>query len=137
MVVGILQFELLIHDAQSLKDKRSVVKSLKDRLHREHLVSVAEVASHDDHATAVLGLALVGADGRRVAEVLDQISAKLRQLQGLGYQAELGALSRELIHGQAGELSPNPQTHDPDDDTALALELTRRASSLSTELPTT
>ena len=43
MVVGILQFELLVPGATSLKDKRRVVKSVKDRLHREHLVSVAEV----------------------------------------------------------------------------------------------
>lgn len=130
MVVGILQFELLIHDAQSLKDKRSVVKSLKDRLHREHLVSVAEVASHDDMSTAVLGLALVGVDGRRVAEVLDQICAKLRQLQGLGYQAELGALSRELIHGQAGELAGSPE---PETDDQLARELSQHASSTEPE----
>ncbi len=42
--VGILQFELLIRQRRSLKDKRRVVRSVRDRLHREHLVSVAETA---------------------------------------------------------------------------------------------
>lgn len=127
MVLAILQFELLIHDAQSLKDKRSVVKSLKDRLHREHLVSVAEVASLDDMSTAVMGLALVTNDGKHAADVLDQISAKLRSLQGLGYQAELGAMTRELIHGQAGALAYRPSE---DQDDSLASELINRAAPL-------
>ena len=43
MVVGILQIEVSIDGSTSLKDKRRVVSSLKDRLHREHQVSVAEV----------------------------------------------------------------------------------------------
>jgi len=136
MVVGILQFELLIHDAQSLKDKRSVVRSLKDRLHRDHQVSVAEVAALDDMSTAVLAVALVGIEGRRVAEVLDNISAKLRNLQGLGYQAELGSLSRELLQGRAGERS-DASLADQDADNALADELLRRAQASDPETSTT
>lgn len=95
MVVGILQFELLIHDPESLKDKRRVVRSVKDRLHREHQVSVAEVALQDRMDIAVLGLATVGSDGRRVGQVLDRILEKLRGL----HDAELGNSSRELLHG--------------------------------------
>ncbi len=95
MVVGILQFELLIHEAESLKDKRRVVLSVKDRLHREHQASVAEVDAHDMLNRAVLGLAVVGRDGRRVGEVLDQITAKLRGLHG----AELGGVQREILYG--------------------------------------
>ena len=55
MVVGVLQVKLTIDWASSLKDKRRVVSSLKDRLHREHQVSVAEVGSLDSHRVAVLG----------------------------------------------------------------------------------
>ena len=43
MKIAVLQFDLSIHDAESLKDKRRIVQSLKDRLHRDHLVSIAEV----------------------------------------------------------------------------------------------
>ncbi len=95
MVIGVLQFELLIHGAQSLKDKRRVVNSVKDRLHREHLVSIAEVDRLDAMGVAVLGLALVGREGKHVAEVLDRITAKLRQVPG----AELGDTARQILHG--------------------------------------
>lgn len=100
MVVGILQFELLVHGAESLKDKRRVIRSVRDRLHREHLVSVAEVASHDVLNLAVMGLAVVAADGRRAALVLDQVTAELRGWPG----AELGLTSRAILNGHASEL---------------------------------
>lgn len=103
MVLGILQFELLIHDTESLKDKRRVVQSVKDRLHREHQAAVAEVDALETLNRAVLGLAVVGREGRRVGEVLDQITSKLRSL----HDAELGDVSREIVHGAAtSELEP-------------------------------
>lgn len=97
MVVGVLQFELRMPWAESLKDKRRVIRSLKDRLHREHQVSVAEVAGMDVATVAVLGLASVGPDGTRVGEVLDKVTAKLRTIN----DAELGMTKREILHGSA------------------------------------
>lgn len=95
MIIASLQFELFIHDAVSLKDKRRVVKSVKDRLHREHLVSVAEVAAFENPSLAVMGLAAVGGDGKRLAQTLDKITEKLRAL----HDAELGAVRRDLLRG--------------------------------------
>lgn len=83
-----------MHDAESLKDKRRVVSSLKDRLHREHMVSCAEVAKQDSMASAVLGLALVAPSGKRAADVLDKVCAKLYSLT----DAELVSIDRALIH---------------------------------------
>lgn len=100
MIVGILQFELLIHHAESLKDKRRVVQSVKDKLHREHQVSVAEVAHQENMRLAVLGLAMVGSDGKYIGDVLSSITNKLRAL----HDAELGDVTREILRGQAGEL---------------------------------
>lgn len=77
MVVGILQIELALDWAQSLKDKRRVVRSLKDRLHREHQVSVAEVQSQQHARTATLGIALAASDVRHAQSVLDHILAKV------------------------------------------------------------
>jgi uncharacterized protein YlxP (DUF503 family) len=62
MVVGILQVEIAIPDAFSLKDKRRAVLSLKDRIAHGHNVSVAEVAALDEHRRAILGMAMVGND---------------------------------------------------------------------------
>lgn len=79
MIVGILQLELEILGAESLKDKRRVVRSLKDRLHREHLVSIAEIGRLQSLSTAVLGLACVGMEQRRIGETLDTCIQKIRQ----------------------------------------------------------
>lgn len=114
MIIGILHFELLIHDAGSLKDKRSVVKSVKDRLHREHMVSVAEVGSLEILNQAVLGLAVVGNDGAKIGATLDRITEKLRGL----HDAELGFAKRELIRPGRG----TPES-EPLDESALAAEM--------------
>ena len=108
MFVGVMQFELLIHDARSLKDKRSVVRSVKDRLHREHQVSVAEVGALDSMARARMGIAVAAGDPKRVNLVLDACTNKLRQLTG----AELGACRRAV---RAGELidDEEPETLEP------------------------
>lgn len=100
MVVAILQAELAIPGAQSLKDKRRVVKSLKDRLHREHQVSVAEVAAQDIQNVAVLGVAMVSGSGEAAGATLDRIENKLRGV----LDAEVVATMREVLHGDAGEL---------------------------------
>ena len=95
MVVGVLQCEIRVHDAESLKDKRRIIRSLKAKLHREHQVSVAEVAAHEILTRAVVAFALVAADGHRVAEVLDAIELKLRALR----DGEATAITRQILHG--------------------------------------
>lgn len=100
MVVGILQFEILIRGAESLKDKRRVVQSIKDRLHRDHQAAVAEVGPQDTCTSAVLGLAIVGNDGRHLGQVLDRILAKIPGMS----EGELGVSTRRLIHGHASEM---------------------------------
>ena len=119
MVIGILQFELLVAGSESLKDKRRVVSSVKDRLHREHQCSVSEIDRLESHDVAVLGLAIVGRDGRRVGEVLDAITLKLRELR----DAELGDFSREILSGRAGEIGDTPADVDASD---LAEEMMKR-----------
>jgi uncharacterized protein YlxP (DUF503 family) len=77
MVVGILQVQLSMDWAESLKDKRRVVSSLKDRLHREHMVSVAEVDTQDDPRTATLGIVLATSSSRQAQSVLDRVMDKI------------------------------------------------------------
>ena len=103
MLIAVLQVELHIPGAESLKDKRRVVMSVKDRLHREHQVSVAEVAAQGSHTTAIIGIAAVGSDGRHLGTVLDRISEKLRSL----HDAEVVATSRHMISGEKGDM-PRP-----------------------------
>ncbi|MBL8764325.1 MAG: DUF503 domain-containing protein [Phycisphaerae bacterium] len=93
MLIGVLEFEMLIPGATSLKEKRRVVRSLKDRLHREHQVSVAEIGLLDRREAARLGVAAVSASVPMLQSVLDRIVGKLRQADG----ARLGEVSR-MIH---------------------------------------
>jgi len=98
MHVGILQFEVVIPGSASLKDKRRVVKSLKDRLHRAHLVSVAEVGALDHHRLALMGVAMVSNSAPHIESTFDRILEKVRAL-GV---AHLGDVSREIISGDVG-----------------------------------
>src|SRR5260370_15854974 len=64
MIVGSLRVRLLIRDSRSLKDKRQVVQSIKDRLRNAWNVSVAEVEAQDHRQMVVLGVAMVGNEVR-------------------------------------------------------------------------
>jgi uncharacterized protein YlxP (DUF503 family) len=73
MVVGVLQLELAIGDAMSLKDKRRVIRSVKDRIANGHNVSIAEVGALDQHRRSILGVAMVSNDSRYVEGALSKI----------------------------------------------------------------
>ncbi len=68
-----LEVELRLPHAQSLKDKRQVVRSLVDRAARSNQVGAAEVAHADDPRRAVVGFAAVGGSPGHVTEVVDSI----------------------------------------------------------------
>ena len=70
MVIGVRSWELHIPGAHSLKEKRSVVKSLKDRLHNEFNVSVAETAHQDVWQRAEITACVVSGDRRHAESVL-------------------------------------------------------------------
>src|SRR5437660_1153031 len=73
MTIGVLQLELFIGDAMSLKDKRRVVKSLKDRIAHGHNVSIAEVGALDAHRRSMLAVAMVSNDSRYVEGALSKL----------------------------------------------------------------
>jgi uncharacterized protein YlxP (DUF503 family) len=70
VVIGVVSWELHLPDAASLKDKRSVIKSLKDRLHNEYNISVAETAHHDAWQRAELTACVVSTDRRHAQSVM-------------------------------------------------------------------
>ncbi len=75
MVVGVLTLELVVYEAQSLKDKRRVVKSLKERISNRFNVSVAEVEHQELRQRAGLAVAMVSNDPKLVHGCFDQIVA--------------------------------------------------------------
>jgi len=70
MVVGVVTWDLHLSGCASLKDKRRVVKSLKDRLHQRFNVSVAETASHDLWQRSALACAVVAGDRHQAETIL-------------------------------------------------------------------
>ena len=92
MHIGVLQLELSIADAMSLKDKRRVVLSLKDRIRNGHNVSIAEVGALDEHRRSILGVAMVSNDARYVEGALSKLVDFVRmtpQVSLTDYKIEL------------------------------------------------
>jgi uncharacterized protein YlxP (DUF503 family) len=92
MVIGVLRVRLGIFEALSLKDKRRVIKSLKDRLAARHNVSIAEVDDLDQRQAGTLGLAMVSNDARFVESALSKIVDEIRAFRRaslLNYEIEL------------------------------------------------
>jgi uncharacterized protein YlxP (DUF503 family) len=73
MFVGIVRIELHIPAATSLKEKRSVVRGLKDRIRQRVHAAVAEVDHQDLWQRATLGVAVVSGESRQVDELLQSV----------------------------------------------------------------
>ena len=78
MIVGSLRVRLLLRQARTLKDKRQVVLSIKDRLRNTFNVSAAEVDALDNRQVAVLGFAMVCNESGPVRSTFEQIVNALR-----------------------------------------------------------
>ena len=78
MIVGTLRVRLLIREARTLKDKRQVIQSIKDKLRQGFNVSVAEVEAQDNRQVAVLGLAMVSNETHHAKTALGEIVQALR-----------------------------------------------------------
>ena len=78
MIIGIVTARLSIPDARSLKDKRSVLRGLKDRVLNRMNVSVAEVGAQDLWQSAELAFVTVGADQEPVQQRISAVSSMLQ-----------------------------------------------------------
>src|SRR5215467_2498474 len=82
MPVGLLTLELHIPDAQSLKDKRQVLRSLKDRLRRDFNVAVAELEHHDAWQRSVVGVVTLSNEEKHLKEVLQNVLDEADRILG-------------------------------------------------------
>jgi len=83
MIVGILQMQVSVFEAMTLKDKRRVLKSLKDRIGSKYNVSIAEVGYNDKIRTSLLGVAMVGNERRFLESALSGIVDYVRKFPQL------------------------------------------------------
>jgi uncharacterized protein YlxP (DUF503 family) len=96
MLIGILQLELRIGDALNLREKRKILRSLKDRWHHHHNVSVAEVDHLENPQHALLGVVMVGGDARHLESTLSRMVEQVRHER----QAELLDFQIEIVPGR-------------------------------------
>lgn len=80
--IGVVTLELRIEEAHSLKEKRHVVKGLKERLRRKFNVSVAEIDDMDLHNSAVLAAAVVSPSRPFAEKVLQSVERETASLVG-------------------------------------------------------
>ena len=80
--IGVLTLELHIEHSHSLKDKRHVVRSLKDRLRSKFNVATAEIDGQDSWQRAVVGIVTVSGDRSRVEQLLQLVEREAANLLG-------------------------------------------------------
>ncbi|MAG55976.1 MAG: hypothetical protein CMJ83_06775 [Planctomycetes bacterium] len=68
MFVAIIQVELRLHEPRTLKERRRIVNSLKERVHRRFKVAIAEVGDTSVYRSAQLGISLVSNEARHARE---------------------------------------------------------------------
>jgi uncharacterized protein YlxP (DUF503 family) len=78
MITGTLTVRLLLREARTLKDKRQVVQSIKDRLKQSFNVSVAEVDNQDQPRQVTLGFAMVCNEAHPIKKAFGEIVNALR-----------------------------------------------------------
>ena len=80
MIVGAALIELHVHGSHSLKQKRGVVRSIKQRVRNRFNLSVAEVGGQDTWQRAVLGLSAAGPNTAQVRSSLERAVEFIEQL---------------------------------------------------------
>ena len=90
MTIGIARLTLFLPEAHSLKEKRMVLRRIKDRARQKFNLAIAEVGDNDLWQRAMLGLAVIGNGRRFVESALDEI---VRFVQA---EAEVTNVEREI-----------------------------------------
>lgn len=93
MFVGVLRLVFQIPGAASLKDRRRVVKSFKDRARARFPISIAEVGDVERYQVATLGVTVVSRDSSRCSEVMSAVSRSA----GLLSDAVLADVATEIV----------------------------------------
>ena len=93
MLIGVMTATMYMQGISSLKQKRSIVKSVIGRLKSRFNISVSEVEHQDSKSRAVLGIAVVSNDARFVDQQLDAVLKFMRN-DGRFY---LGQVDREVF----------------------------------------
>jgi len=90
MTVGLARLTLFLPAAHSLKEKRMVLRRLKDRAQQKFNLAIAEVGENDLWQRALIGVAVLGTGRRFVESALDEVVRFIRD------EAEVTNVEREI-----------------------------------------
>jgi len=97
VTVAIARVTLFLGGSHSLKEKRMVMRKIKDLVRNKFNVSISEVSENDRWQRAVLGLTLVGSDRKFVESSLDEVLKFIRgHVQVSNEEKELQSFGDEL-----------------------------------------
>ncbi len=82
MIIGVLTVDIGIDGAFSLKEKRMVLRSIRDRVRHKFNVSLAEVDGHDVWNYSRLGVAVVTNQQKHANQVLSKVAELLETIRG-------------------------------------------------------
>jgi uncharacterized protein YlxP (DUF503 family) len=83
MLIAAALIELAVPEAETIKARRRVARSVKDRIRQRFNVSVAEVADQDERHSVVIGCVMVGVDPRHLREGMEKV---VRYVESLGVE---------------------------------------------------
>jgi len=90
--VGVLKIDFHIPDSSSLKDKRSVLRHIRDKIRNGFNVSISEVNNHDKWQMATFAVSCVSNDKKHVDAMLNKIKnffENNRNIVVVDYQIEM------------------------------------------------
>lgn len=80
--IAIVSVSLYVPEAQSLKQKRMILRSLKDRIRNKFNVSIAELDGQDKWQRSTLGFAMIGTDNRYMDSCLQNMLSYIHDFHG-------------------------------------------------------
>ncbi len=81
MIIGVMTVDLRIDWAESLKDKRSVINRVRDRVHSKFNVSLAEIDEQSVWNYAVLGVAVISNEQKHANQVLSKVQELIESIR--------------------------------------------------------
>ena len=100
MKVGCCSIKFFLHGNRSLKDKRRVINSIRDRMKNKFNVSIAEIGDQDVWQTIHLGIVAVGSDQQYLEGLMNQVTGFVENM----HLAEMTDCQTKVI--QVGGQSP-------------------------------
>jgi uncharacterized protein YlxP (DUF503 family) len=98
VTVAIARVTLFLGESHSLKEKRMVMRKVKDLVRNKFNVSISEVSENDRWQRAVLGLSLVGRDRRFAESSMDEVLRFIRgHVSVSNEEKELQSFGDELV----------------------------------------